>query len=156
MKEQLLIKHNNLIQLQKTEHQVQQDSLTIRYNILIERNQIDIKHLKQFQMLESLHIREIFNMEFEQILMFNQYLRNQLVEYHQIELKQLKNFQKFEKSLMFKHNNLTNQLKKYYKENSHIEFIYKKIEQLNFQKIEVNKNIILFFQKKNIDISLLS
>ena len=156
LEEQLLIEQHRLMQLQRMEHQVQQASLTIKYNILIERNQLDIKHLKQVQLLESLHIREIFNMKLKQVLILNQSQCNQLIKCQQVEQKQLKDYQKFEQSLMFKKNNLTNQLKKYYKPDSQIEVIYQKIEKINFQKEKINRNIIFFFQKKNFELSTIS
>ena len=156
LEEQLLIEQHRLMQLQRIEHQVQQDSLTIKYNILIERNQLDIKHLKQVQLLESLHIREIFNMKLKQVLILNQSQCDQLIKYQQVEQKQLKNHQQFEQSLMFKNNNLKNRLKKYYKSDSEIKDIYQKIGKINFQKEEINRNIIFFFQKKNFELSLIS
>ena len=160
--EQLLLENSQVTQLQKAEHQVQQNNLTIKYNILIERNQLDTKHLKQFQLLETLHIHEMFNMRLKQVLTTNQLLilnqvqRDQLIECQQLEQNQLKQYQKFEQALMFKNNNLTNRLKKYFKSDSEIKLIYQKIEKIKLQKEEVIQNIILFFQKKNFELNLIS
>ena len=120
----------------------------IKYNILIERNQLEIKHLKQVQILENSHICEIYNMMLKQVLIFNQSYRNQLIEYHQNEQKQLKKYHKFEALLMFKNNNLINQLKRYNKSEWQIKNIYKNIKKITFQKDMVNNNIVSFFKKK--------
>ena len=145
-----------MIQLQRKEHDEQQERLINKYNISMESNQLKINHLKQYQILEIQHIYEQFNMQLEQVLIFNQYEYNYLIECQQFEQNQLKYYQNLEIKLMFKKNKIINQLTKlnieqyyykYYNEDLQLK-LYQKLNQINFQKREVNKNITLFFQKK--------
>lgn len=127
-----------------------------QYNILINNYYFDIKYLTYQQLLNIQHCYERFNIQVEQMFVFNYYQYNKLIEYQQFEQNQLKHYQKLERILIFKwYANIKEiqRLRYYqinYQINVNIDIIYQNLEYINFLKNEINKNIILFLQTKNI------
>ena len=152
LEDQLLDEQYKLIQLQKEQHKKEQQQLITKYVILTQSNHLELKHLNQYQILDSQHLREQFNMQIDQILIYNQPQRYQLIEQQIFDKNKLNNYHKFEKSLMIKKNDIIKQIKN--SKNSQTKIMIQKLEQINLQKEEICQNIILFLEKKNFKLSL--
>ena len=161
--DQLLDYQYQLIQLQEVNHKNTQRQLIAKYRTLTQNNHLEMKHLNQYQILDRQHLREQFNMQLKQVLIFNGRQRYKLIEQQDLEKNQLKDYHKFEQTLIIKKNEIEKQLKKlkntqhhktHYYTDTEIEIMYQKIEQINLQKEEICQNIILLLEKKNFELSL--
>ena len=161
--DRLLDNQYQLIQQQEANHKNAQRQLLTKYGTLTQSNHLELKHLNQYQILDRQHLREQFNMQIKQVLIFNGHQRYKLINQQNLEKNQLKDYHKFEQTLMFKKNEIEKQLKKlkntqhrqkHYQTDSQIEITYQKLEQIKFQKEEICQNIILLLEKKKYELSV--